>query len=190
MKNNFITKIKDNVKNTKYNFSKNLFYHLIAPMVIAVVGLILVLCLNFNLGIDFKGGTVATVVVEQDLNDAKVYNDTKAQLDKVLKDNKVCGLVYQRVETNYHGNAISVKFEGISDELRDTIREDLIQSFHADATEADKEIFVKVDNFEASVDAGIVLSTALAVLIAIICAMIYVWIRFGVSAGFVTLLMA
>ena len=190
MKNNIITKMKNNVKNTNYNFSKNLFYHLIAPMVIAVVGLILVLCLNFNFGIDFKGGTVATVVVEQDLNDAKVYKDTKEQLDKVLKDNKVCGLVYQKVETNYHGNAISVKFETISDELRDTLREDLVQAFHADATDADKEIFVKVDSFKGSVDSGIVLSTALAVLIAIICAMIYVWIRFGVSAGFVTMLMA
>ena len=190
MKNNIITNLKNGIKNTNYNFAKNLFYHLICPAVIALVGLIMVLCINFNLGMDFKGGTVATVVIEQDLGDGEVYKNTKAELDKVLKNNKINGLVYQKVETDYYGNAISVKFEGISDELRETLRADLVSAFHADDTEADKEIFVKVDNFAGSVDMGIVLSTALAMLIAVICAMVYIWIRFGVSAGFITMFMA
>ncbi len=190
MKNNFITNFKNEVKNPKYNFSKNFWYHLICPLVILVLGVVLALCVNFNLGMDFKGGTVATVVIEQDLGDAKVYKDTKTELDKVLKDNKVTGLIYQKVETNYYGNAISVKFDAVSDELRETIKNDLIQAFHSTATEHDQQTFVKVDNFKGSVDNGVMLSTALGVLIAIVCVTIYLWIRFGVSAGFVTLIMA
>jgi len=191
MKNNFYSNLKNKIKNTKYDFAKNFWYHLICPLVIVVLGVVLALCVNFNLGIDFKGGTVATVVVQdQDLDDAKVYKNTKTELDKVLKNNEVCGLVYQKVETQYHGNAITVKFERISDELKEKLRNDLIIAFHSDKTESDQLNFVKVDNFEKSVDNGVMLSTALGVLIAIVCVTIYLWLRFGVSAGFITLIMA
>ncbi len=186
-KNNFYNNLKQKVKDSKYNFSGNLLYHLIAPLVIIVLGLILALAINFNLGLDFKGGTVATVVVSEDLNISQNYNDIKNKLDEVLKGNNIDGLIYQKVETSYYGNAITVKFEKISDELKETLKADLISSFYPTIEdENDLEIFVKVDNFGANVPNGVVLSTALAILVMIVAVFIYVASRFGISAGFVS----
>lgn len=189
MKNNFYTKFKSKIKNTNYGFSQNFFYHLIAPLLIVVLGLILALCLNFNLGLDFKGGSVATVVVEQDINVSDNYKEVKKKLDGVLEKNKINGLIYQVAETNYYGNAITVKFNTISDELKETLRNDLITEFHPTASVSDAEIFVKVDNFSANVDSGVILSAALAIMVTIAVVMIYISARFGISAGFISLIM-
>ncbi len=186
-KNNFYKNLKQKVKNSNYNFSGNFLYHLIAPLVIIVLGLILALTINFNLGLDFKGGTVATVVVDEDISVSQNYKDVKDKIDEVLNKNKIDGLIYQKVETSYYGNAITVKFDRISDELKETLREDLISSFYPTIEdENDLEIFVKVDNFDANVPSGVVLSTALAILVMIIAVFIYIASRFGISAGFVS----
>ena len=156
-------------------------------LVIIVLGLILALTINFNLGLDFKGGTVATVVVDEDISVSQNYKDVKDKIDEVLNKNKIDGLIYQKVETSYYGNAITVKFDRISDELKETLREDLISSFYPTIEdENDLEIFVKVDNFDANVPSGVVLSTALAILVMIIAVFIYIASRFGISAGFVS----
>ena len=89
------TSLRTKMENSKYSFAQNFWYHLIAPAFIVVLALILGLCFNFNLGLDFRGGTVATVVVEEDLSVDKNYNDVKTKLDKVLSDNNIDGLVYQ-----------------------------------------------------------------------------------------------
>ena len=76
MKNNFANKIK----NIDYNFSKNLLKHLVLPAVAVVLAVVFIFCFNFNLGIDFNGGTVATVVFEQDLNDSNNYKTLKNEI--------------------------------------------------------------------------------------------------------------
>ncbi len=190
-KNNFIDKLKNRVKNTNYNFSKNLFFQIMLPLFVIILGFIIVLCCNYNLGYDFKGGTVATVVVESDLSVGDNFKQTKDKLDSVLKKNDINGDIYQKVSTSYYGDAITVKFEKISDDLREQLRQDLINEFYPVIEDAsDLQIFVKVEEFGGNVDYNAVLSTVLAILVMIIAVFIYISARFGISSGFVALLVS
>ena len=181
------TNLRKKIENSKYGFVQNFWYHLIAPLCIIVLALVLALCFNFNLGLDFRGGTVATVVVDEDLSISENYNKAKQTLDEVLAQNDINGLVYQKETTNHYGDAIVVRFERVDDDVRDMLRNDLIKAFHSQTAEDDLEKFIQVDNFEANVDPAIMTSTLLAVLVAIVCSMIYVWIRHGTTAGFLSL---
>ncbi len=181
------TSIRSKMENSKYKFAQNFWYHLIAPLCIIVLALILALCFNFNLGLDFKGGTVATVVVEEDLSVSENYSNVKTTIDEILSQNGIDGLVYQKETTNYYGDAIIVRFNRIDDTAREELRQDLIQEFHSEASQDDLERFVKVDNFEGNVDSAVLTSTILAVLVAIICTMVYLWIRHGTTAAFLSL---
>ena len=190
-KNNIFTNLKTKVKQTNYNFSKNLYFQLMLPLFIIILGLILVLCCNFNLGYDFKGGSVATVVVENDLSQGNNYKEAKDRLDKVLKENNINGDIYQKVSTSYYGDAITVKFSKLSDDLKVQLRQDLINEFYPTLEDADDlEIFVKVENFGANVSLDTILSTALAIIVMIVAVFVYISARYGLSAGFVSMLVS
>lgn len=181
------TNLRLKMENSEYGFAQNFWYHLIAPAVIVILALVLGLCFNFNLGLDFRGGTIATVVIEEDLSISKNYKDVKAKLDQVLSENEINGLVYQKETTNYYGDAIIVRFNRIDDNTREALEQDLIEAFHSTSDQDDLERFVKVDNFEGNVDSAVLTSTILAVLLTIVCVMIYLWIRLGTTAAFLSL---
>lgn len=184
---NLYSKLKQKIKNSKYDFCGNFLYHIIVPLFIVVLGCILAFTINLNLGLDFKGGTLATVVVENDIFVDENYYQVKNKLDDILNENNIKGLIYQKVETSYYGSAITVKFDRITNEQSKNLRNDLINGFYPDETdESELEIFVKVDNFSKNVSDGVLLSTALAILVMIVVATVYICARFGISAGFVS----
>lgn len=194
MKNNWYNNIKDKVKNCNYNFAKNILYHLIAPCVIILVGLILLLTVNFNLSYDYSGGSVASVVVvDKDLNKSNEYNNAKKNVVEVFNDNNVTHLVFQKVETNYYGDAIVVQFDRVSDDVREQLKSDLLAKFYQDADgnytidEDERNNYVKVDNFERSVSSEVLNATILAVLVTFIALFVYTASRKGLCAGFVSL---
>lgn len=188
MKNSFYNKLKNGLNNTKYNFSKNWLYHLIAPCLIIVVGLILLFCVGFNVSYDFKGGTVATVVVESDLNNKSNYDLIKKDIDEVCKANKIDVIVYQKADVNNYGDAITIKFDRVSDEVREQLKQDLLEKFHPDVVdEFEKDTFVKVDNFDRNVSSEVTMSLILAVLVTFVALFIYIASRKGLCAGFVAL---
>lgn len=188
MKNSFYNKLKNGLNNTKYNFSKNWLYHLIAPCLIIVVGLILLFCVGFNVSYDFKGGTVATVVVESDLNNKSNYDLIKKDIDEVCKANKIDVIVYQKADVNNYGDAITIKFDRVSDEVREQLKQDLLEKFHPDVVdEFEKDTFVKVDNFDRNVSSEVTMSLILAILVTFVALFIYIASRKGLCAGFVAL---
>lgn len=183
MKNNIISKIK----NLDYDFSKNFLKHLIFPAVAVILAVVFMFCFNFNLGIDFNGGTVATVVFEQDLNEDNNYATLKSDINEVLNEHKVSVKSYEIVKTNYYGNAISVKFNKVSQDKVSEIKADLIEKFYSSVTdEYELNILVKVNTFSANVDNGVLLSALLAVMVAVIAVAIYIGARYGLCAGFVS----
>ncbi len=188
MKNSFYNKLKNGLNNTKYNFSKNWLYHLIAPCLIIVVGLVLLFCVGFNVSYDFKGGTVATVVVESDLNNKSNYDLIKKDIDEVCKANKIDVIVYQKADVNNYGDAITIKFDRVSDEVREQLKQDLLEKFHPDVVdEFEKDTFVKVDNFDRNVSSEVTMSLILAILVTFVALFIYIASRKGLCAGFVAL---
>ena len=193
MKNNEKSLIK-RIKNTNYNFSKNFFYHLIVPCIAILVGIILLFTVGVNKGIDFAGGTTATVVVENIEKDNN-YSKAKEKLDTVLNNYKISGEVYQLVETNRYGYAISVSFENIDCEELELFREDLkdklANAFYPNLTNEDElNNFIKVSTYGNNTSNSFIVSSALALLCAVVAAFIYVAIRFGLSAGITSLSIA
>ena len=189
MKSNWYNNIKDKVKNCNYNFAKNVLYHLIAPCVIILVGLILLLTVNFNLSYDYSGGTVASVVVvDKDLNKSEEYNNAKKNVVEVFNNNNITHLVFQKVETNYYGDAIVVQFDRVSDDVKEQLKADLLAKFYPELTdEYEKSIYVKVDNFERSVSNEVLNATILAVLVTFVALFVYTASRKGLCAGFISL---
>ncbi len=72
--------IDDKLVGTKFDFCKNLKWFLIAPILICLVGLIVFCCVGFKLGIDFTGGSVMTVYVDN--TGEYTYDDSKYDLNK------------------------------------------------------------------------------------------------------------
>ena len=85
MKNN-VLKLK--AKNCKYNFSKNLIYHFILPVVAIIVGVVLMCTLGFNYGLDFNGGVNAIVVVE-DIKTDNNYDKAQEAIYEILYKHNV-----------------------------------------------------------------------------------------------------
>lgn len=189
MNNNFYKNLKEKIKNCDYNFAQNILYHLIAPCVILLVGIILLCTVNFNLSYDFKESTVATVVIkDKDLDDSEIYSNVQKDIKEVCKQNGIDFVIYQKVETNYYGDAISVKFDRVSDEVKEKLEKDLLEKFYPSLTDEDEQsLFVKVDNVDKGLSNGATVSTLLAVLVTYVALFVYTSSRKGLCAGFVSL---
>ena len=193
MKNNIL---KYKAKNCKYNFSKNLLYHFIVPCVAIIIGIVLMCTVGFNYGLDFNGGINAIVVVE-DLKIDNNYYETQKVISEILDKHNVSGEVYQLVETNYYGDAISVKFEAPVDDkyqinqLVVLLEQELVSQFYPDLTDkTELENMVHVDTFKGSVSSAVLLSSLLAIVIAVVGGFVYLSARYGIAAGMTSLCVA
>ena len=104
--------IDDKIANSKFSFTKNLKYFLIAPIIITIIGIVLLCTLGFNLGFDFTGGTNMTVYTngerlengafsEQsyDVDNDEDYNTVLGKIDSVLSE---FGLEASSYQKNHH----------------------------------------------------------------------------------------
>lgn len=129
--------IDEKLEKSKFSYTKNLKYFLIAPIVIIVVGIILLCTLGFNLGFDFTGGTNMTIYMNDststsddfnfsdqhyNIDDAADYNEACAKIEKVLNMFGLEASTLQKSEMNIgtadgygftitDGDAILVKFQ-------------------------------------------------------------------------------
>ena len=90
--------IDERLEKSKFSYSKNLKYFIIAPIIIVVVGIILLCTLGFNLGFDFTGGTNMTIYMNDssstsgekfsdqsyDLSNDEDYAKASQKIEKVL----------------------------------------------------------------------------------------------------------
>ena len=68
--------IDEKIENSKFSYTKNLKYFIIAPLLIIVAGIVLLCTLGFNLGFDFTGGTSMTVFTNfNNANDSVVLDE-------------------------------------------------------------------------------------------------------------------
>lgn len=148
--------IDDKIANSKFSFTKNLKYFLIAPIVITIVGIVLLCTLGFNLGFDFTGGTNMTVYTngerlengafsEQsyDVDKDEDYNTVLEKIDSVLGEFNLEASSYQKTTIDINadrglgfvisdGGAVIVKFqngEGDVEEVNNKIRLALMEEF-------------------------------------------------------------
>lgn len=69
------------IENSKFSFTRNLKYFIIAPIVIIVVGIILLCTLGFNLGFDFTGGTNMTIYLNDATSGSSDYSSQRYDLE-------------------------------------------------------------------------------------------------------------
>lgn len=148
--------IDDKIANSKFSFTKNLKYFLIAPIIITIVGIVLLCTLGFNLGFDFTGGTNMTIYTngerlengafsEQsyDVDKDEDYNTVLEKIDGVLGEFNLEASSYQKTTIDINadrglgfvisdGGAVIVKFQngdGDVEEINNKIRLALMEEF-------------------------------------------------------------
>ena len=191
--------MKTKKPSNNYQFSKNFYKALIAPAVAIILAIVFAFTLGFNKDIDFTGGIYVSVVAGTDVNlqNKTTYAEFKVKLDDVLNDNNVKGKVYSVEVNNLQEYALVVKIAYEGDESAKTqlvanLKSDLINAFFSETPIEDVENnnLVITAQFGGAVDSGVVLTTALATLIAIILMCAYVACRIGLNAGVISLLSA
>ena len=164
--------LDDRIENSKFSYTKNLKWFLIAPVVIIFVGLIMFCTLGFNLGIDFTGGTFMKVYIDSE----GAYTEQAYDIDRDFNtiENKIRSVVskydaatlaaVQKTTMNgdkiaiSNGDAVEIKFqvkssltsEEITD-LNNHIRYDLLVEFgfvDADTDAGSFENYTELENAE------------------------------------------
>ncbi len=194
MKNKF--SLSNLVENSKHSFIKGGKIYSIIAASILLVGIIMLCVMGFNLGIDFTGGTILQIKVGSTLSNDSVYNNYKNSIEEVLNKNNIKLSSSQRQGENGE-MSIVIRFQdpdGISEEdlnstsgLIEKIKDDLIEELN----KINSDVKVEITNSErisATASSSLLLNACLAILVAIICMLIYIAIRFEFFTGLCTLI--
>lgn len=124
----------------------------------------------FNYSIEFQGGTATTVEFDKDYSIDEFNDNIKPEIAKVIGSNDIQG----QKETN--SNRIVIKTKFLSDEEKDAIKDLLINNFGAVLQEGESD-FEETD-ISSSVSDQMKDDAIIAVILATICMLIYIWFRF------------
>lgn len=207
------TSLDDKIKNSKFDFCKNLKWILIAPIVITIVGIVLLCTLGFNLGIDFTGGTNMKIFVNSDATISEQVYD----IDKDLKtiENKANEVLAEyglkintiqktkmNVDTLGEVDAVIIKFQNAENEedvetTNKEIRLELLKKFgfvSEETTLDNLELesgakYVENEGFtSASASGELMMKSFIALLVSVVLILIYVAIRFELTSGLAAIL--
>lgn len=195
----------DKFVNSKFDFCKNLKWFLIAPAVIILVGLVLLCTLGFNRGIDFTGGSTMTIYIDSNGSygeqyDIKDLNKIEEAIQSVLDGHGLKITTVQTTTMNIEsprieeGDAVIVKYQNDNKltteeitEVNNQIREELRVKFGYDGE--DEEKLVEYGGVTtASASAELMMKSFIALLVAVVLILIYVALRFELTAGLAAIL--
>lgn len=182
------------ITNSKFDFVRNFRYFVIAPLALILVGIVLFFAVGFNQGIDFTGGTIVDVYVEN-LTDQSVYEQTKAKIDSVLADNGLTASVYQTSEGSI-GLSLTIRYQnpkGKSDDemtqINNAVTDQLFQTFGYDKEDVIQKNYIQGNqHIDAKIGQSMIVNVFLSIVIASLVILLYYFIRFGVTTGMSALL--
>ena len=149
---------------------KKVFYTI--SLVLIVIGILSMIFRGFNLDIDFTGGTSMTIEMGQSL-DRETLND----ISDVVED--AIGFAPSVVQKSGDSDSsVIVKTKEIDSETRDKMFAAVKEKYNLEA-----ENPTATDNVSATVGADIRNNAVLAVSIASLLMLIYIWIRFELTSG-------
>lgn len=196
-------KLKEKIQNSKFSFTKNSLYFLIAPLVIFIIGLVLMLTVGFNYGTDFTGGRTFKVYVNNDgivtnadskkydLNNTKDYDTVYSKIKTILDDNGLKIVEYKKTAINvteynvYGGQAVEVVYQNNFDnanEKDEAVRDSLITSFRYEGFE---NSITTIDKTYSEYTFNWTVGVLAAIVFALLAAMIYLSFRYDRSAGLI-----
>lgn len=183
--NSFSQKLRD----TKFDFMKSAKYVIGALMAIIFAGILVLSFIGFNLGMDFAGGTIINVVVEN-VNDDDVYENAKQKINEVLNEKGIKASLFQYSDTS-NGEAISVRYidkSGLNETEMEALNKEVVDllfdKFGYDQTDFEQKNFVMMsERIGARTSSDLLLFSLLAILLAIVFMLAYIAIRFEFASG-------
>lgn len=186
--------LTEKLENSKHSFVNGGKIYSIIAGTILIIGLIVLCVLGFNLGIDFTGGTILQIEVGSSLSQDAIYEQYKSKIEEVLNKNKITLGSSQRQGDN--GDlSIVIRFQdpkGVTeDELNSTsgVIETVKKQIVEELNKLNEDVSVEIKSSErisATASGSLVLNASLAILVAIICMLIYIAIRFEFFTGICT----
>lgn len=158
------------------NFLKNkVIWFLISGVVIAV-GIVFMFINSskgngaFNYSIEFKGGTATTVEFSKDYTIDEFNDEIKPAIAKVIGSNDIQG----QKETN--SKRFVIKTTYLEEDTRQELKELLIEDFGAVLEDGSSDF--EETNISSSVSDQMQKDAVIAVILATLCMLIYIWFRF------------
>jgi preprotein translocase subunit SecF len=143
------------------------------PIILIVVGVILGIAAGgLNLGIDFTGGSLTTVGVKEDFDTAVI--------EEVLARYGVTDAQIMKSGDNYREAVIRMRDVIGDDELQATMTENLEAGIRETYLEAE---VISVDRVGGTASSELVRNAFLAVVVACLLMLVYIWIRFELYSG-------
>ena len=194
----------DRFTNSKFDFCKNLKWFLIAPAAIILVGVILLCTLGFNLGIDFTGGSNMTIYIDGENYSISNLGKIEDAVQGVLTEHGLKITTVQTTEMTLkdaddneirsNASAVIVKYQNnnslTTDEIKEEnehIKEELLTVFGY--TSADEVNYIENGGITtASASAELMMKSFIALLVALVLVLIYVALRFEITAGLAAIL--
>ncbi len=157
--------------------SKNLLIQIIAPILIAIVGIVLLFTVGFNYTDDVRGCSVAEI----NLTEQYDYDEARIMIETALEGEEVDVLSYVSAENQY-GDTIIVKFRSESLDL-EAFENRLFEEFGYNSADAFESKYISVgDDLEGQNILNVFSYTLLGCLIALVAVAIFVGARFGLGA--------
>lgn len=120
----------------------------------------------FNYNVEFKGGTTTVVEFAEDYSIDEFNEEIKPVIAEIIGDNDIQG---QKVDDS---NKYLIKTKVISTEKRDEFQNALVEDFGADAQSFETQFI------SASVSDEMKMDTVIALAVAAILMLLYIWFRF------------
>lgn len=152
----------------EFSFLKYRKFYYIISLALIIIGLTSGFVQGFNYGIDFTGGTMLQIDFERTVNEA--------ELDDVLKSNNIDATIVHAGENNRE--AIIKTTQALDNESRQKLLTDLYDEFGI----SEKNV-LSVEQFSGSVGDLLKKNAVKAVIIASVCMLIYIIIRFEWKFG-------
>ncbi len=182
------------------NYLKYFKTTLISLLVIIFVSTIMFLFYGFNRGVDFKGGTQLIVDFENsniNIENTDDFNFANREVQKILDNNNIIVNSFQ-IEGTYGVQSFVITFSEKSSSVVQKIRLEINSLLQDDFSALSQEeqiaalgtirdLTMKTTQINSFVDSTLILSTTLALVIALIIICIYSTIRFK-YAGAITIL--
>ncbi len=167
------------VKNVDFVSKRHIWY--LIPTVIIVVGIVLMLVIGMNVGIDFEGGAIISMYFHEDLSDSE-YNENLAKVTKIIEDNGL-KVSYSQNSDDETGTVLIVRYANIGNDMESKNKavKEAITTEYSELYEDSNNITMETIGSTASKD--LLLRSIIAISAAAVVMLIYIGFRFDWLSG-------
>lgn len=159
-----VTKTYNFVGKKKLCFIISVILILVAPVTMGIMSAQGKGALNYSL--EFMGGTSTTVTFQEDISIEKLDSEVKPLVSEVTGD---ANISMQKV---VGGNQVVIKTRSLDLTEREELSEKLIQEYDVD------KATIQAENISSTISGEMRKDAVVAILVATICMLLYIWFRF------------